>query len=66
MIMQIKTEKELLAAMGKMQAQIVELQKQNSALVNGNKIDDSKDEILDKINKHVTIEFVNKLYKARK
>ncbi len=66
MILQIKTEKELLAKIDKLEAQIVELQKQNKANLKSNQSSNLESDILEKINKYVTLEFVNKLYKARK
>jgi len=64
MILQIKTEKELLICIEKMQAEILELKKQNKELSKSKKPINSNDDILKVINKHVTIDFVNKLYKA--
>lgn len=61
MIMQIKTEKELIEMVHALKKEIAQLKEQNKLSVPVEAV--TSDDVLELITKHVTMGFVNKLYK---
>ena len=64
MIMQIKTEKELIDMVQALKKEVEQLREQNKIMDTTASV--SSNDVLELINKHVTITFINKLYKKGK
>lgn len=62
MILQVKTEKELIQMVDSLKKEIEQLRAQSKPVAKT--LDDN--EVLEIIKKHVTIDFINKLYKKGK
>tara|TARA_R110000851_G_C12686998_1_gene524509 strand:- start:207 stop:410 length:204 start_codon:yes stop_codon:yes gene_type:complete len=65
MVLQTKTEKELIDEMESLRAEVLALRMQVSKLAGPALEPKSPVDILEQIQKHVTIGYVNKLYKKR-